>query len=236
MVKKLASFILFGSLIYANEYFAKLEPIQTYNIKSSVSGKIIFVDSDLESQLIKNKTIIKIDSKLNQDELNFTKEKLTIMQNIVTLEKHNLDKMNKIRSKSQLEKDNQKIKILNLEASITDLQSKIKTLQDQIYKKNISISNLYIYDIAVKKDDYVNPGSLLLIAMDISKAKLEFFVSINDIDKIKQKRIYLNGKETNYKLSKVYQVSDKKHISSYKCEIVIDKPKQLSKLFKIEFK
>jgi len=53
---------------------------------------------------------------------------------------------------------------------------------------------------------------------------------------IKNKTIYLDGKKSDLKISKLYTVADTKHISSYKCEIIIPAPKTFSKLTKIEFK
>ena len=94
----------------------------------------------------------------------------------------------------------------------------------------------YISNIAVKKGDYVNPGTLLYEAQDLSKGKLEFFVPISSIDSIKNKKIFLDGKESNIKINKIYSVADSSNISSYKVEIIVDKVKTFSRLVKIEFR
>ena len=236
-MKQIVSSILLTVLyLNANEYYAKITPIETYNIKSAVSGKVIYVDNSVELTNIKNKTVIKIDSKLDSADLNHTQEKLAITKQIIKLEQQNLKRLNKISSKSQFEKDNQKIKILNLQSSITDLKQKIDLLQDKIDNKIIKIKNLYIYNIVVKPNDYVTPGALLLTAMDISKIKLDFFVPINEIDTIKNKTIYLDGNKTDYKINKISKVADTKYISSYKCEIVLPTIFKVSHLTKIEFK
>jgi hypothetical protein len=88
----------------------------------------------------------------------------------------------------------------------------------------------------VEKDDYVNPGTLLYEAKDLSKGKLEIYVPIGDVEAIKTKTIYIDGEKTDLKINKIYDVADSKHISSYKCEIIINNPKTFSRLVKIEFK
>ncbi len=236
MLKIVNTLLISSILLNASEYYAKIVPIETYNIKSSVSGKVVYVNKNLESTSVKDKIIIQIDSKIDTIDLKHTQEKLKITKQIVALEKQNLKRLNKISSKSQFEKDNQKIKILNLKSSITDLQQKIDFLKDKILNKTIKIDNLYIYDIIIQQNDYVNPGTLLLTAMDISKTKLDFFVPINEITKIKNKTIYLDNKKTNYKISKISKISDTKYISSYRCEIIIPNNINLSHLTKIEFK
>ena len=88
----------------------------------------------------------------------------------------------------------------------------------------------------VKKGQVVNPGVNLAEIADISKAKLTIFLNSNELDKIKEKTIYLNNEASKYKIDKIWPLSDTEHISSYKTEILIQAPEQFSKLYKIEFK
>lgn len=236
MTKILSGLILVSSMGFATEYFAKIEPINTYNVKSSVSGKVIYVDNSLESKQIKNATIVKIDDKVNKIDLIQTKLKLNNLEEILRLEKSTLESFKKVSSKSRFDKDNQKIKILNISSSISDLKTKLKTLEDTISKKNLKERNTYIYNISVEKNDYVNPGTLLYTTMDLSKGKVEIFIPISDAKTILDKIIYIDGKKTDLKIVKLYDVADTTHISSYKCEIDIPNPKQFSTLVKVEFK
>jgi hypothetical protein len=128
------------------------------------------------------------------------------------------------------------IVILNTASTINDLKTKIATLKDTVKNKNLSEKNSYIYDVAVEVGDYVTPGTLLYTAMDLSKGKVEIFLPIDEATTIKEKDIYLDDKKSDLKISKLYTVADSKHISSYKCEIVIPNPETFSKLIKIEFK
>ncbi len=77
---------------------------------------------------------------------------------------------------------------------------------------------------------------LLYEAKNLDKGKLEIFIPISDVNSIKDKKIYLDGKVTDLKIDKIFDVADSKHISSYKAEIIITNPKTFSRLVKIEFK
>ncbi|MEA3513521.1 MAG: hypothetical protein U9R37_07945 [Campylobacterota bacterium] len=236
MKKIITGLALVSSILFSSEYYAKIEPINTYNVKSSVAGKITFVNNDKESKTVKSDTIVKIDSKINKIDLKQSEIKLSNLKEILKLEQSTLESYKKVSSKSKFDKDNQKIKILNIISSISDLETKIATLEDTISNKTLIEKNRYIYNIAVEVADYVNPGTLLYSTMDLSKGKLEIFIPISQADDIKNKTIYIDGAKTDLTISKLYTVADTKHISSYKCEIIIPTPEKFSKLVKIEFK
>jgi len=227
---------LFANIILANTYYAKVEPINTYNIKSSVSGKVIDVNNNIEASIVKNNYIVKIDDKLNQIELKETKIKLHNLKEVLNIHKQTLNSFNKVSSKSKFEKNKQKIIILNTKTTLSDLKLRVATLEDLIKNKTLIEKNRYISNINVKVGDFVNPGMLLYTAQDLSKAKLVIFVSFDDIKTIKNKTIYINEKKTNLKIDKIYKTADNTHISAYKVEIILQKVKNFSSLVKISFK
>lgn len=231
----LLSAFLINSL-FAMEYYAKLEPVNSYIIKSSVNGKVIFTNDEIEGKQASNSIIVKIDSSVNSLELKYSLEKLSVYNQMIKIEEDNYKRLSKISSRSVYEKDNQKIKALNLKSQRTDLLIKIENLKDTIKNKKLREKNLYIYNISVKKGDYVSAGTTLYEAKDLSSAKVEIFIPISDVNIIKNKTIFLNEKESNVKISKIYKVADSKHISSYKVEVIIPNVKNFSKLVKIEFK
>ena len=228
--------IAFGLFLNASEYFAKLEPVETYNIKASTSGQVVYINNEIEGLNANNSTIIKLDSSVDEIDLKQTKNKIKTLGQIIKIEKSTLKKILKIRAKSQLDKDNQKIKVLNLENQLGDLVTKKAILEDKLDKKNLVEKSHYISNINVKVGDFVNAGTLLYTAEDLTKAKLEIFIPMSEAQNIKTKRIYIENRVTDYKINKIYKVADTKHISSYKCEIIIDAPKSFSRLVKIEFK
>ena len=224
------------STIFASEYYAKLEPVDSFQIKSSVSGKIIYTNFKIEGFNANNSTIIEIDSLVNKVELEQSKAKLKNIEEMLNIEKNNYDRLNQVSSKSAFEKDTQKLKVINLESSKADMIIKIETLNDAIKNKKLIEKSNYIYNIAVKEGDYVNPGTLLYEAKDLSKGKLEIFVPISQIENIKNKDIYLDGNKSDIKMLKIYDVADATNISAYKVELIVEDVKTFSRLVKIEFR
>lgn len=236
MKKIISVLLLLSSITFANSYFAKVEPIHSYTIKSSVSGQVLFANSKLESHKVTNAAIIKIDDSVDKIDLKQSQMKLSNLKMILKLQNNTLERYKKVSSKSKFDKDNQKIVILNTASTINDLETKVATLKERIANKNLIAKNSYIYNVAVEVGDYVTPGKTLYTAMDLSKGKVDIFIPIDEASTIKNKKIFINGKKSDLKIDKLYAVADSKHISSYKCEIIIPNPAKFSKLITIEFK
>jgi multidrug resistance efflux pump len=235
-MKIVIAFFICSALIFASEFYSKIYPFDSFEVKSSVSGQIMKVDDSLEKSYVKKAMIIKIDDYVNRVELKESQDKLKNLEEVLKIQKNTYDSYKKVSSKAQIEKDAQKIQVLNTEASISDLKIRIATLKNSIENKNIVLNNKYLEIVLVQVGDYVNPGTTLYKAYDLSKGKLEVYLPINDIDLYKNKTIYFDGKKTSYKLDNISKIADSVHISSYKAEIIIPKPENFSKLVKIEFK
>jgi multidrug efflux pump subunit AcrA (membrane-fusion protein) len=264
-MKILFLFLFLFFKLVASEYYSKAEPVETYSIQSAVNGKVLAVNDLLEGKISDGTVLIHIDDVIDKADLKATKQKLKSIKNSVALTRENLkyskkayeiDKASyaRIKDLSTLSRSAKEAKLLksiasqsayikiklsleNLLTSKNDLELKIASLKDKISKKNIKIKkNLYIYKIYPNRGDYINFGMKLVDASDISKAKLTIFITDSDLDGIENKTIYLNGKKTDYKLNKLWQIADSTNISSYKAEIIINKPKRFSSLIKVEFK
>ena len=95
----------------------------------------------------------------------------------------------------------------------------------------------YLYEITVRKGDYVTPGSPLAKVVDASRAKLVLYLDPEELEGVEQKAVYLDGEKSEYKVDKVWKVADEKFISSYRAEIYLDAPEgSFSKLIKVELK
>jgi len=117
------------------------------------------------------------------------------------------------------------------------MEYKIAQLEDSIEKKSIILDNKYLYEIMVRKGDYVAPGTPLAKVKDASRAKLVLFLEPEELAGAEKKTVFINGKRTAYKVGKVWRVADEKFISSYRAEIYIPAPKnEFSKLLKVEIK
>ena len=235
-MKIIWTILLLVSSLFASEYYAKLEPINSFQIKSAVGGKVIFSNSKIEGLKANNSTIIELDSLVDKVELEQSQNKLKFIDEMLKIEQNNYDRLNQVSSKSAFEKDTQKLKVINLESSKADMIIKIENLKDTISNKKLVEKSNYIYNIAVKEGDYVNAGTLLYEAKDLSKGKLEIFVPISQIEEIKNKDIYLDGTKSSIKISKIYDVADATNISAYKVELIVEDVKTFSKLVKIEFR
>ncbi len=182
-------FILINSL-FATEYYAKLEPVESFKVKSSVAGKVVFSNSNIEGSKANNSIIIELDSEINKLDLEQSENKLEFINEMITIETNNYNRLKKVSSKSAFEKDTQKLKIINLQSSKADMIIKIENLKDTIRNKKLIENSNYISMISVKEGDYVNPGTLLYESKDLSKAKLEIFVPIMETKNLKEKEIY----------------------------------------------
>lgn len=235
-MKIILFFIFTICSLMANEYYAKLEPLDSYQVKSAVSGKVIYSNSQIEGKKANNTIIVEIDSYVNKIDLEQSKNKLKFIDEMLKIESNNYNRLNQVSSKSAFEKDTQKLKVINLESSRADMIIKIETLKDSIKNKKLIEKSNYIFNISVKDGDYVNAGTLLYESKDLSKGKLEIYVPILEINSIKNKDIYIDGIKSDIKISKVYEVADSTHISSYKVELLLNNPKTFSRLVKVEFK
>ncbi|MCH9812954.1 MAG: hypothetical protein K0U47_03315 [Epsilonproteobacteria bacterium] len=260
----LALFLTYA-LVEGSSYYAKAEPKEFFSVKSSVSGEVIEIRESLEGVLSDGTIVVKIDDKIDRIDLEASTQKLQFLENnialtresvrntkrVASIDKENYERVKGLSSYSKTQKDTKllamiaaqnsyiqtKTSLENLKTQKADLKLKIETLKDRIEKKNIKVKpGDYIYKIYPNKGDYVNPGSQLLDVYDVSAALLTLYVSSEDSQGIENKKIYLNDKESAYKIKNIWSVADSVNISSYRVEIEIKKPKQFSKLIKVEFK
>jgi multidrug resistance efflux pump len=264
-MKTLLILLLTPLLLFSKDHYAKLEPIENLTIKSAVSAEVIHIKRALEGKLVKNSTIIELDSKLDKTRIDSIHRSLDIIERMIQTNETILSlfeeskqrqeeyyyRLSNMQSVSQTKKDNAfytytnsrtqyfstQEKIDSLHKQRVDLNYEIARLQESIAKKSIQVHHKFIDKLLVNKGDYVNMGTPLLQLKDLSSAKLVLFLEADEIEMVKNKTIYIDEKKTPYKISKIWKVSDDKFISSYRTEIIIKNPKQsFSKLLKVEFK
>jgi len=228
-MKKLIIFVavlLFG-------YSARVEPFDTYNIKASVGGKVIKTYKNLEDENLKNSLIVKLDDKQElielkniKNQIKILKQKIENQKEIVKRKKSIYERYKNLKTKSLETKNmkfydyiNAKNQLLTLQSSLSNLIANKEKLQDIINKKNIKYTG-YLSEITVSKDDYVAPGMIVAKGYDISRQKLYIYVPINKIDTVKNKKVYINNKLSNFKIYKIWIVPDSRYITSYKVELV----------------
>jgi len=223
--------ILFASLLLA--YDAKVEPYEVYNIKAAASGEVVIAKKELESKVISNSLVIKLDDtkeKITLKNLNtqieLLKNQIKNQQEVVNRKYEIYKRYKNLRTKSQEQKDmkffdyiNAKNALLNLKTQLSNLISQRDSTLDTINKKNIKLSG-YLYKINVTPGDFVTNGMLVAQVDDISKQKLTIYVPIDKIEEIQNKTIYINDKPSDFKIQKIWIVPDSKYVTSYRVDLV----------------
>jgi len=251
--------------LFSKVHYAKVEPFNTVTMKSSVSGLVVNVSVEAEGQMLSGTRIIHIDDTLDIVNLESSKKSAQLLQKMLEInqdiatslsdsvkrQEGYYKRINKLSTASKTQKDNAyssfttvktqylgtQEKIVNFEKQILDMQYKVAQLEDVITKKSLVLTHKYLYKLMVKEGDFVAPGSALAQVMDASSAKLVLFLEADELEELDQKIVYLDTKKTEYKVDKVWRVTDEKFISSYRAEIYIDAPQgPFSKLIKVEIK
>ncbi len=264
MQKFLLLFLLSSLSLLAKEYYSKVEPYEILSISSNVSGQVTFADEREEGEVLGSKAYIKIDDKLDRLELENIKKKIALLKNtlklnekmqknyeeILSKKQKNYDNIKKLKTKSVIEKDREFFDLVstqntllstakevdNLKVQINDLNLRSEQLQKSVADKSLSAKGYVLYKLNVKEGQVVNPGMLLSQVADISKAKLTVYLNARDMRAAKSKVLYLNGEKTEYKISRLWEIADSVHLSSYKAEIIIKAPQYFSELMKVELK
>ncbi|WP_457561370.1 hypothetical protein [Caminibacter sp.] len=228
-------------------YQAQVKPFESYNISSSVAGLVVDAKKNKEATEYRG-VIVKIDDKQDlidleniKKQIELTRDEIKNQQEVVKRKYEIYKKYEKLKTKSQETKNlkfydyiGAKNQLIALKSKLDDLLSKEKKLEDIINKKNIKV-NGYVEAVLVKNGDYVAPGKVVAVVDDISKDKLTIYVPINEIDKIQNKAIYINGKKSNFKIYKIWKTPDSQYVTSYKVELVGNGLK-IGDIVKVDFK
>ena len=234
---KIFLLLLTPLFLFAKVHYAKVEPYESVTLKSAVSALVMDVDLDAEGNIVNQKRVVYLDDRLDRINLKLSKEKLLTLRETLKRQESYFQRIDKLKTASETQKDNAFYSFSSAKTQYLDLEYKIAQLEDSIEKKSIVLDHMYLYEIMVRKGDFVSPGSALARIVDASRAKLVLFLEPSEIAQIEQKEVYLNGKKTEYKVDKVWRVADEKFISSYRAEIYIPAPQgSFSKLMKVEIK
>lgn len=262
---KVILFVLFfNSLLFSKVYYSKVEPYEIRDISSNVSGLVLFTDDNMIGKKLSSESYIKIDAELDNKEINYIDEKLIYLKNTVksnenvmaNLDKlllkkrENYDNIKSLKIKATLEKDKEFYDLIssenlylntmkdinNLKIQIADLQLRRAYLKRSVSDKNLSANGFVLYSISVKAGQVVGISTPLAQVADVSRALLTIYLDEEDIQGIDDKKIYLDGVLSHYKISRILNIADSKNISKYRAQIIITPPKVFSKLLKVELK
>ncbi len=258
-------FLILPIITIAKVHYAKVEPYDSVVLKSAVSAQVERVNLQAEGKMVRNAEVIHLDDHLDRVDLNASQKSLELLHSMLEINQEMLkslsdtlkrqkgyfERLNRLSTASKTQKDtafnafvsaktqylSTKEKIETLKKQILDVEYKVAKLKDSISKKSIRLHQKYLYKLAVRKGDFVNFGSPLATIEDQSRAKLVLFLEPSELKEVENKKIYIDGKQSSFKVDKVWRVADEKFISSYRAEIYIDKPKGLfSRLVKVEIR
>ncbi len=264
-MKKVLLLLVLPWLLLAKVHYAKVEPYESVMLKAAVSGLVLEVDLNAEGTMVDGKRVIHLDDRLDKTNLKNTKESITLLEEMLGIneevasslsetvkrQRSYYERISKLPTASRTQKDNAysayasaktqylgtKEKIISLRKQLLDAKYKAVMLEDTIEKKSIVVKQKYLYKLMVREGDFVSPGTPLAQVDDASRAKLVLFLEPEELIGVKKKKVYINGKETDLKVDKVWSVADEKYISSYRAEIYIPAPKgHFSELVKVELK
>ena len=263
-MKSILLVFFFSCSLFANVYYAKVEPYELRKISSKVSGEVLFCNENMLGKKLSEKAYIIIDSQLDRDELEAINKKLSYLKDtlerdalilknlkkILELKEENYAKIKTLKIKSKIEKDNEYYNLLNtqnsyintqkeintLKTNIADLNLRKKQLQKSIRDKSVTAKGFILYSLDVKPGQVVNFAIPLATVADTSKALLTIYLDDEDLQNIQKSTIYIDDKKSDYKIDRVVKIADSKNISKYKAQIIIKAPKIFSKLVKIEIK
>jgi len=234
---KIFLLVLSPLILFAKVHYAKVEPYESVTLKSAVSALVMYVDLEAEGSAVDQKRVIYLDDRLDKINLKTSNENLIILHETLKRKESYFHRINKLTTASEAQKDEAFYSFASAKTQYLDMQYKIAQLEDSIEKKSIVLHHQYLYEIMVRKGDYVTPGSPLAKVVDANRAKLVIFLEPEELDQIEQKSVYLDGEKTAYKVDKIWKVADEKFISSYRAEIYIPAPAgSFSELMKVEIK
>jgi len=256
-------FLMF-SIAFSKVYYSKIEPYEIRNISSNISGLVLYIQEDMIGKKLTDKAYIRIDSELDEKELKFIEDKLGYLGEMLVAnedvlinldrslykKQENYNKIKFLKIKSVVEKDNSfydlvatenqllstQKDIQNLKVQISDLNLRMAQLKRSVSDKYVTADGFELYSILVKPGQVVGISTPLAQVADTSKAKLTIYLDEEDALNAQSQIIYIDGKKTQYKISRLLNIADSKNISKYMAQIIIKSPKLFSKLAKIELK
>lgn len=250
--------------LLAKEYFSKAEPYEMRTVASNVSGLVVFADEQREGSVLGKEAYLTIDDELDRIDLEKTRSKIVLLKNairlnekmsanyeeVVAMKGANYERVKQLKMRSQVEKDrefydfiatqNQLIGLEketeNMKIQVNDLQMLERRLQRSIADKSQSAPGYTLYALLVQEGQVVNPGTPLAQIADVRRAKLTVYLNADERIGVEKRIIYIDGRKSPYKIDRLWNIADAKHLSSYKAEIIIDAPEQFSRLVKVEFR
>jgi multidrug resistance efflux pump len=219
--------LVFDISIYAKEYKAVVQAIDTKTVSAQASAKVVKLNL-FDELNYKRGVVVELDHKLDDIKLANYQQKLKLLQEQNNINRQNYEAIKDIKGKSIYEKNTKLITYLNSQSKILDLQNSIEITKDLIDKKIIRLNGEYLQKFYVSLGEYVTTGKPILDASNHNAVKLVIYVDKNDIKNIKKANIKVDGKEdSGFRVYKYSNTPDSTYISSYRVELLKENGKNL---------
>lgn len=219
---------LLPNLLFSS-YMAEIKPYEKQQIKSEVSGRIIFLDKSKEFSIINaKKKILVVDSFDENLALDNLKRRLVIQNEIYNIRKKNYESKSKVKQISLYDKSLEKVNYLTLKENILNIKKDIRNNENTIKKKVFFVKNSYIGKIYKNTNEYVQVGENIFDLYDFTKLKIEIYLKEDGLKNIDKKTIYIDNIKSDFYVWKVSKIKDLKRVSKYKVILLKDN-KNLSK-------
>jgi len=201
--------LLLPIALSAKVHYAKVEPIETATIKSSVSGTILKADRAAEGSVLGDEAFVQIDDTLDRANLKDTEASLKLMQESLEINQEMLvglkqtlerkksfyERMSSLSTASQTQKDNAyaayigaknqylgtREKIISLKKTLLDLGYKVAMLKDTIAKKHMAFPGKYLYRLMVNAGEFAAPGLPVAVVKDVTRAQLIVYLDRDEL-------------------------------------------------------
>lgn len=210
---KLAIVLVLSFNLFA--YVGKIDPYKKIILKSESIGTVSYVNNDASFTYAKKSILLTINSDDDRIRLDSLDKRLKATKEIYAISKYTFDSKKSIQSLSTNEKNKEKLNMLVKKQSYISLLENLKLQQSHINKKTFVVEYKYIGKIYPKVNEFVSVGSPIADIYDISKKKIVIFVNKEDVQKIKQKKIFIDNKPSKFFIESISNVVDSKYISSY---------------------
>jgi len=240
-MKYISIILLVAASLQAFSYSSKIQAYENYSVSSEYEGKVTYVNKAKEFSKIKERSVIvKLDTSLEDIELSSLKKSIKIQNEVLKIKETHYQNKLGIDQLSIYEKNNEKLQLLTAKQNIQDLQKSVDSLDDKISKKVFKVKNRYLYMIYVHEGEYVQAGTKLYSLYNFSKLKLAVYVKMDELNSLKKATVYVDGKKSSFKVSKVAKVVDAKRVSRYRVELYkeckdIDRA-EIGKVVEVEFR
>lgn len=261
-MKKTLLLLLAASFTFADVHYSRLIPFESYNIKAATSGHILDVINEKEGRTVDDEVVVQVDDRVDKIQLQalqttleqvkaqikINNDILVNLQESLKRQEGHYERVASLDTRPQNEKDSAFYNFVSAQNSYLQTKEKISSLidkeaatkhsianlKDQIDKKSFNVTG-FVNSIEVTKGDYLNPGTLVATLKDTSKAKLELYLSDEELN---AKEVYIEDKKFEKGFDKVWKVTDETHISSYKAQIILNEIEdyRFGQLLKVEVK